>query len=193
MVSWDHGHRYVSSEFPDSTFYVPDNMRDAEMIEGEPPYWDEDPPRALYLIAANGTPTITKPEVLSSTFRDYLAKILAVDVEKRPDTSQLLRHPFFEMDEPLLTLVPLIKAAREMEAKLRGSLPSTLPQHQIVAAGFPVTAGDTAARRREREDNANDTDIVKRLLHVCTDVDPTLSYRNLVKIWNRYACRHFPL
>jgi serine/threonine protein kinase len=165
---------------------------DAEMIEGEPPYWDEDPPRALYLIAANGTPSITKPEGLSSTFRDYLAKTLEVDVEKRPDTSQLLRHPFFATAEPLLTLVPLIKAAREMEAKRRGSPPSTLPQQQSVAAGFPATAGDTAWRR-EREDNASDADIVKHLLHFCTDADPTLFYRNMVKIWNRYACHHLSL
>ena len=84
------------------------------MIEGEPPYLNQNPLRALYLIATNGTPTIADPENLTSTFRDYLAKTLEVDAEKRPDATQLLQHPFFSMAEPLLTLVPLIKAAREI-------------------------------------------------------------------------------
>ncbi|KAI0281178.1 kinase-like domain-containing protein, partial [Russula brevipes] len=84
-----------------------------EMIEGEPPYFNRSPLRVLSLIATNGTPTIPNSEELSSTFRDYLAKTLEVDVEKRPDATQLLRHPFFALAEPLRTLVPLIKAACE--------------------------------------------------------------------------------
>ncbi|TCD69516.1 signal transducing kinase of the PAK [Steccherinum ochraceum] len=85
-----------------------------EMIEGEPPYLNQNPLKALYLIATNGTPTIANPESLSSTFRDYLAKTLEVDVEKRPNASELLQHPFFKLCEPLRTLAPLIKAAREI-------------------------------------------------------------------------------
>ncbi|KAF8488850.1 kinase-like domain-containing protein [Russula emetica] len=89
-----------------------------EMIEGEPPYLNQNPLN-LYLIATNGTPTIANPENLSSTFRastfrDYLAKTLEVDAEKRPDATQLLQHPFFAIAEPLRTLAPLIKAAREI-------------------------------------------------------------------------------
>ena len=86
----------------------------AEMIEGEPPYLNQNPLKALYLIATNGTPTIANPENLSPTFRDYLAKTLEVDAEKRPDGTQLLQHPFFAIAEPLRTLAPLIKAAREI-------------------------------------------------------------------------------
>ncbi|KAH9004573.1 Pkinase-domain-containing protein [Lactarius hatsudake] len=85
-----------------------------EMIEGEPPYLNQNPLKALYLIATNGTPTIANPENLSPTFRDYLAKTLEVDAEKRPDATQLLQHPFFAISEPLRTLAPLIKAAREI-------------------------------------------------------------------------------
>lgn len=85
-----------------------------EMIEGEPPYLNQNPLKALYLIATNGTPTIANPESLSSTFRDYLAKTLEVDAEKRPTASELLQHPFFKLSEPLRTLAPLIKAAREI-------------------------------------------------------------------------------
>ncbi|KAJ7504365.1 STE/STE20/PAKA protein kinase [Mycena galericulata] len=85
-----------------------------EMIEGEPPYLNQNPLKALYLIATNGTPTIANPESLSAVFSDYLAKTLEVDAEKRPNATQLLAHPFFALSEPLRTLAPLIKAAREI-------------------------------------------------------------------------------
>ncbi|KAJ7623214.1 STE/STE20/PAKA protein kinase [Roridomyces roridus] len=85
-----------------------------EMIEGEPPYLNQNPLKALYLIATNGTPTIANPESLSAVFSDYLAKTLEVDAEKRPNATELLAHPFFALSEPLRTLAPLIKAAREI-------------------------------------------------------------------------------
>jgi p21-activated kinase 1 len=93
-------------------FLVTDKTREAEMIEGEPPYLDQNPLKALYLIATKSN----NPES-SSTLRDYLAKTLEVDAEKRPDATQLLQHPFFGKAEPLHTLAPLIKAAREVAQK----------------------------------------------------------------------------
>ena len=62
-----------------------------EMIENEPPYLDEEPLKALYLIATNGTPQIANPDALSAVFRDYLARTLEVDAEKRPDATQTLQ------------------------------------------------------------------------------------------------------
>ncbi|CAE6524861.1 unnamed protein product [Rhizoctonia solani] len=84
-----------------------------EMVEGEPPYLNQNPLKALYLIATNGTPQIANPEALSPVFKDYLAKTLEVDAEKRLDAAALLQHPFFQKAESLRTLAPLIKAARE--------------------------------------------------------------------------------
>ena len=71
------------------------------MIEGEPPYLNQNPLKALYLIATNGTPQIANPEQLSPEFRDYLARTLEVDAEKRPTASELLqvrkRTPFISI------------------------------------------------------------------------------------------------
>ena len=61
------------------------------MIEGEPPYLNQNPLKALYLIATNGTPTIANAENLSALFKDYLGLTLSVDVERRPIASELLQ------------------------------------------------------------------------------------------------------
>lgn len=84
------------------------------MIKGEPPYLNQSPLKVLYLIATNGAPTIDNPGNLPPVFTDYLAKTLEVDAEKRPSATELLQHPFFKVSEPLRTLAPLIKAAREI-------------------------------------------------------------------------------
>ncbi|KAI8827058.1 kinase-like domain-containing protein [Fimicolochytrium jonesii] len=88
-----------------------------EMIEGEPPYLNENPLRALYLIATNGTPSLQNPESLSPVFKDFLKMALEVEAERRPSSVELLQHPFIKSAEPLRNLVPLIKAARESAKK----------------------------------------------------------------------------
>ncbi|XP_028831848.1 serine/threonine-protein kinase PAK 2a [Denticeps clupeoides] len=84
-----------------------------EMVEGEPPYLNENPLRALYLIATNGTPELQNPEKLSPIFRDFLSRCLEMDVEKRGGGKELLQHPFLKLAKPLSSLTPLILAAKE--------------------------------------------------------------------------------
>lgn len=89
-----------------------------EMVDGEPPYLHENPLRALYLIATHGTPQLTRhPERLSLSLRNFLQTTLMVDPEARPDAEVMLSHPFTKRADPLRTLSPAIKLAREQVKK----------------------------------------------------------------------------
>ncbi|ORZ41315.1 kinase-like domain-containing protein [Catenaria anguillulae PL171] len=82
-----------------------------EMIEGEPPYLDEEPLRALYLIATNGTPSLKDPSKVSMTMLEFLARSLTVDVDERASVAELLDHAFLQDVCSVDELVPLVMKA----------------------------------------------------------------------------------
>ncbi|KAF7907246.1 uncharacterized protein EAF01_004833 [Botrytis porri] len=67
-----------------------------EMIESEPPYLNEEPLKALYLIATNGTPRLKKPEKLSKELKAFLSVCLCVDIRSRASADELLMHDFLK-------------------------------------------------------------------------------------------------
>ena len=84
-----------------------------EMAEGEPPYLDYPPLRALFLIATHGSPTLKEPHKWSETFKDFMARCLEVNTVARATAEELLEHPFMLMACDTKELVPLIVKAQE--------------------------------------------------------------------------------
>ncbi|KAL7424336.1 hypothetical protein Q5752_000018 [Cryptotrichosporon argae] len=79
-----------------------------EMIENEPPYLDEEPLKALYLIATNGTPTLKQPDKLSQDLKHFLSVCLCVDVSFRATSTELLKHDFLRLACSVRHLSPLL-------------------------------------------------------------------------------------
>ncbi|OXB37705.1 protein-serine/threonine kinase [Cryptococcus neoformans] len=84
-----------------------------EMIENEPPYLDEEPLKALYLIATNGTPTLKSPEKLSQDLKHFLSVCLCVDVAFRATSTELLKHEFLQLACSVRDLAPLLRFKQE--------------------------------------------------------------------------------
>ncbi|KAF2488599.1 Pkinase-domain-containing protein [Lophium mytilinum] len=79
-----------------------------EMIESEPPYLNEEPLKALYLIATNGTPRLKKPDKLSKELKAFLSVCLCVDVKSRASASELMSHDFLRGGCSLASLAQLL-------------------------------------------------------------------------------------
>uniref|UniRef100_A0A5S6R5J5 non-specific serine/threonine protein kinase n=1 Tax=Trichuris muris TaxID=70415 RepID=A0A5S6R5J5_TRIMR len=96
-----------------------------EMLDGEPPYLNEAPLKALYLIAQNGKPVIKQQQTLSSLFSNFLDRCLCVDVDERATAAELLQHPFLESAAPLSRLIPYIKAVKQLKLKRQDQVNTT--------------------------------------------------------------------
>ncbi|KAE8450192.1 hypothetical protein EG329_006973 [Mollisiaceae sp. DMI_Dod_QoI] len=79
-----------------------------EMIESEPPYLNEEPLKALYLIATNGTPRLKHPEKLSKELKAFLSVCLCVDIRSRATAAELLQHDFLKHGCPPASLAELL-------------------------------------------------------------------------------------
>ncbi|XP_064593882.1 serine/threonine-protein kinase PAK 3-like, partial [Zonotrichia leucophrys gambelii] len=89
-----------------------------EMLEKEPPYWDQSHASARRLIAKVGTPKLQHPKLLSALLRDFLSCCLQRDEEQRWSAKELLQHPFVRYAEPASSLVPLIVSVKRKETKM---------------------------------------------------------------------------
>lgn len=88
-----------------------------EMLEGAPPYLNEAPLKAIYLIASRGKPSIDYDK-LSPQLADFIDKCLNIDPEARATATELLEHPFLQCAEPLSSIVPLIKHRAQSSQRL---------------------------------------------------------------------------
>ncbi|XP_025079271.1 serine/threonine-protein kinase mig-15-like isoform X2 [Pomacea canaliculata] len=70
-----------------------------EMAEGKPPLCDMHPMRALFLIPRNPPPRLKNPVKWSSKLHNFVESCLIKDYTARPNTEQLLKHPFIR-DQP---------------------------------------------------------------------------------------------
>jgi p21-activated kinase 1 len=71
-----------------------------EMAEGDPPYMQHPPLRALFLITTKGIPALVEIDQWSINFVDFVKRCLTVDPAVRQSSSDLLNHPFLQKISP---------------------------------------------------------------------------------------------
>eukprot|EP01089_Gocevia_fonbrunei_P022203 TRINITY_DN888_c0_g1_i1.p1 TRINITY_DN888_c0_g1~~TRINITY_DN888_c0_g1_i1.p1 ORF type:complete len:569 (-),score=145.10 TRINITY_DN888_c0_g1_i1:66-1772(-) len=86
-----------------------------EMAEGDPPYMEFPPLRALFLITTKGIPPLKDQSAWSDEFKDFIAKSLEKDPKKRPDADDLLKHPFIKFACNKQELVPAMEKAKKIK------------------------------------------------------------------------------
>lgn len=85
-----------------------------ELAEGEPPYVEVPPMRALFLIVSQGIPEISNKSQRSPQFLDFLQLCLDPIPENRPSCESLLSHPFLQMACGVQYIPPLLKLAKDL-------------------------------------------------------------------------------
>jgi len=94
-----------------------------EMAEGEPPYMEFPPLRALFLITTKGIPPLKDQRRWSPVFKDFVSKCLEKEPEHRPDSAEALKHPFLKTACEPADIAQLIEKARALkEAAIKAVL-----------------------------------------------------------------------
>mmetsp|Transcript_28054 Transcript_28054/g.110301 ORF Transcript_28054/g.110301 Transcript_28054/m.110301 type:complete len:540 (-) Transcript_28054:2553-4172(-) len=84
-----------------------------ECAEGNPPYYREDPLRAMFMIKTKGPPPLQDPERWSEEFTDFLTKCMAKETTERWTAKQLLSHPFLDTACTRADFCELVQCALE--------------------------------------------------------------------------------
>jgi len=86
-----------------------------EMLEGEPPYMEFPPLRALFLITTKGVPPLKNPQAHSPELQSFLNLCLEKSPDARGSADQLLAHPFIRMACSPAEFASAIEAARRIK------------------------------------------------------------------------------
>ncbi|XP_061563020.1 serine/threonine-protein kinase PAK 6-like [Cololabis saira] len=84
-----------------------------EMVDGEPPYFNETPMNAMKKLRDEAAPSVRKIQKVSPVLKDFLDCMLTRDTLQRSSAVDLLEHPFLLQAGPPRCLVPLVEQYRK--------------------------------------------------------------------------------
>ncbi|ESO06666.1 hypothetical protein HELRODRAFT_94192 [Helobdella robusta] len=80
-----------------------------EMIDGEPPYFNEPPLQAMRKVRDLAPPKSKNNHRISQRLQSFIERMLIRDETKRATAYELLQHPFLKQTGPYDCLIPLIR------------------------------------------------------------------------------------
>ncbi|KAL0266929.1 UNVERIFIED_CONTAM: hypothetical protein PYX00_009336 [Menopon gallinae] len=83
-----------------------------EMVDGEPPFFNEPPLQAMRRIRDMPPPKLRNTHKISPRLQGFLEKMLVRDPGQRATASELLQHPFLRAAGPPSLLLPLMRGSR---------------------------------------------------------------------------------
>ncbi|KAG7166807.1 Serine/threonine-protein kinase PAK mbt-like [Homarus americanus] len=83
-----------------------------EMVDGEPPFFNEPPLQAMRRIRDMPPPKLKNSHKISPRLQGFLEKMLVRDPGQRATAFELLQHPFLRQAGPPSLLVPLMRSFR---------------------------------------------------------------------------------
>ncbi|XP_028920623.1 serine/threonine-protein kinase PAK 4 isoform X1 [Ornithorhynchus anatinus] len=83
-----------------------------EMVDGEPPYFNEPPLKAMKMIRDNLPPKLKNIHKVSPSMKGFLDRLLVRDPAQRATANELLKHPFLGKAGPPASIVPLMRQNR---------------------------------------------------------------------------------
>eukprot|EP01105_Mastigella_eilhardi_P006162 TRINITY_DN1776_c0_g1_i1.p1 TRINITY_DN1776_c0_g1~~TRINITY_DN1776_c0_g1_i1.p1 ORF type:complete len:486 (+),score=120.97 TRINITY_DN1776_c0_g1_i1:105-1460(+) len=113
-----------------------------EMAEGQPPHYDLNPMRVIFMIPNWPSPTLSAPDKYSPLISAFLAKCMVKDQANRPLTDELLKDPFVapRANNPLLELV------LEQDALVHASPAKSLSSNDLRADGSAIATSQGQSR-----------------------------------------------
>lgn len=82
-----------------------------EMVDGEPPFFNEPPLQAMRRIRDTKPPNLKNVHKVSTRLQGFLDRMLVRDPAQRATAAELLTHPFLRQAGPASLLVPLMRGA----------------------------------------------------------------------------------
>ncbi|MED6231655.1 serine/threonine protein kinase, STE, PAK/STE20, partial [Ataeniobius toweri] len=83
-----------------------------EMVDGEPPYFNEPPLKAMKMIRDNLPPKLKNLHKVSPLLKGFLERMLVWEPAQRATANELLKHPFLSKAGPPSCIVPLMRQNR---------------------------------------------------------------------------------
>ncbi|XP_059573746.1 serine/threonine-protein kinase PAK 4 isoform X2 [Alligator mississippiensis] len=83
-----------------------------EMVDGEPPYFNEPPLKAMKMIRDSPPPRLKNAHKVSPLLKGFLERLLVREPAARATAGELLSHPFLAKAGPPAAIVPLMRQHR---------------------------------------------------------------------------------
>ncbi|XP_075042906.1 serine/threonine-protein kinase PAK 4 isoform X1 [Mixophyes fleayi] len=83
-----------------------------EMVDGEPPYFNEPPLKAMKMIRDNMPPKLKNVQKISPLLKGFVDRLLVREPSQRATANELLKHPFLTKAGPPSCIVPLMRQNR---------------------------------------------------------------------------------